>query len=174
MRSPHFASPLRSLVSLSALALALSSCGGGSHALPANSPADTTQSAAVASATFTFIIPNAAASATASKRSPQWINAATQSIRIILTDAKTHGTATDIFANVPAALKTAQNTNVANTTGNPNTAGQCGTDPGNAQNIKCTATVQMPVGDDTFLVTSWDATNGTGNEISAQQPVLFV
>jgi hypothetical protein len=154
--------------------LALSSCGGGSHALPANSAPETVQSIAAAPATFTFIIPNGTASATASKRSAQWINAATQSIRVTLTDAKTHGTATDIFANVPAALKAAQNTNVANTTGNPNTAGQCGTDPSNAQNIKCTATVQMPVGDDTFLVTSWDGPNGTGNEISAQQPMLFV
>ena len=143
---------------------ALSACGGGSHSgIPA---LNGTPGSPVASApaTFTFTFPKSTSSA--GKRSPKYLSSATKSVTLQVTDTKNHGDHSDIYANVPTALKAVQIANFANLTGNPNVAGQCGTDPNNAGNYKCTATFQVPIGDDTMTLTSWDATGGTGNKLS--------
>lgn len=156
-------------------AFALSACGGGSHgSLPPGTPggSGTAPSApgapvGTASATFTFTFPKSTSSAPG-KRAPKYVSSATKSVTLQVTDTKNHGNGADIYATVPAALKAVQIVNFANLTGNPNTAGQCGTDPGNAGNYKCTAVYQVPIGDNTMTITSWDANGGTGNKLSQQ------
>ncbi len=74
----------------------------------------------------------------------------------------------------PAALKAVQSQNFSNLSGNPNTPGECGTDPSNAGNYKCTATFQMPIGIDTTTIASWDANGATGNVLSKQMASLTV
>ena len=148
---------------------ALSACGGGSHSsIPALGGSGSAPGAPVASApaTFTFTFPKSTSSA--GQRSPKYLSSATKSVTLQVTDTKNHGDHSDIYANVPAALKAVQVANFANLTGNPSTPGQCGTDPSNAGNYKCTATFQVPIGDDTMTLTSWDANGGTGNKLSQQ------
>src|ERR1700752_1331919 len=151
-------------------AFVLSACGGGSHgSLPPSqaspSPGTPAPGGPVTSApaTFVFSFPK---NASAAARKPQYLSSATASISLTVTDVKVHGTSTDIFASVPASLKAQQNANFANTTGNPNTPGQCGTDPSNAGNIKCTTTFQLPIGDVTATISSWTASNGGGSLLS--------
>lgn len=156
--------------------VALSACGGGSHSsIPAlNGSTGTAPGTPVGSApaTFTFTFPKSTASA--GRRSPKYLSSATKSVTLHVTDTKNHGDHSDIYANVPSALKAVQIANFANLTGNPNTPGQCGTDPSNAGNYKCTATFQVPIGDDTMTLTSWDATGGTGNALSQQISTQWV
>jgi hypothetical protein len=164
---------LRSRCALAFCALAtfvLSACGGGSHAsLPPTQPTGSPGAAAPggpvssAQATFVFTFPK---NTSAAARKPQYLSSATASISLTVTDVKVHGTSTDIFANVPASLKSAQYANFTNTTGNPNTPGQCGTDPSNAGNVQCAVVFQLPIGDVTATISSWSATNGGGSLLS--------
>jgi hypothetical protein len=168
---------IRSLSSLAyvlAGTVVLSACGGGgshgtlpatpSQALTPGTPVDS------ASATFVFTFPKDSSSSnarkTASLRSPKYLSSATKSISLQVTDTKNSSSNADIYTNVPAALKTVQTANFANLTGNGSIAGQCGTDPSNAGNYKCTAKFQLPVGINTLTLASWDANGGTGNKLS--------
>ncbi|HTJ25099.1 MAG TPA: hypothetical protein VMA36_02945 [Candidatus Limnocylindria bacterium] len=167
---------LNTLAYVLAAGLALTACGGGgSHGtIPAASTGATSPGGGAtvqsASGTFTFSIPKPTSSSTA--RKPQYISSATKSVSLTVTDTKNHQTGTDIYANVPASLKAMQVANFANLTGNPTTPGQCGTDPSNTGNYKCTAVFQLPVGDNTVTITSWDTTGGTGNKLSQQIATL--
>jgi hypothetical protein len=152
----------------------LAGCGGGSHggsvpsAPSVAGPGAGVTSANSAAATFVFTFPKPTGTSASARRSPAYLSSATKSVSLQVTDTKNSGSSADIFANVPAALKLVQVANFANLTGNPNLPGQCGTDPSNTGNYKCTAVFQLPIGIDTATVTSWDANGGTGNVLSQQ------
>jgi hypothetical protein len=180
------ASKLRaSLAALAVSASFLVSCGHGSSGsgpvIPGGSGGSggtVPQSVGSATATFSFSFPkptSSTARAAKGTRAPKYLSSATKSISLQVTDTKSAAAGNaDIYANVPAALKAVQSVNFANLTGNPNTVGQCGTDPSNPGNYKCTAAFQMPIGIDTTAITSWDANGGTGNTLSAQVASLTV
>ncbi|MBV8643408.1 MAG: hypothetical protein JO225_05775, partial [Candidatus Eremiobacteraeota bacterium] len=150
----------------------MTACNGGGAAAPRLPGTGTGggQTVQSASATFTFTFPKDTGSA--KTRRPKYISSATKSISLQVTDTKNHGNGTDIYANVPAALKAVQFVNFANLTGNPNIPGQCGSDPSNAGNFKCTALFLLPVGDDTITMKSWDANGATGNILSENQTTV--
>lgn len=162
---------IRGLALVAATAM-LYACGGGSHSggiVPTvgggsgGDPSDTTP----VTATFSFTIVKDASGSESQVR-PAYVSLATKSIALQVTDTKNTGDNSDIFANVPAALKAVQTVDFANLTGNPNTPGQCGTDPGNPGNYKCTATYQLPVGTNTVAISSYSANGGTGTKLSGQ------
>jgi hypothetical protein len=171
-------SKLRFAALLASLAI-VAGCGHGgttaaSSPLPPTGGNGGTGTSSVGSvtATFTFSFPkppSSAARKSLGTRAPKYLSSATKSVTLQVTDTKSAAAGNaDIYANVPAALKAVQSVNFANLTGNPNTVGQCGTDPSNAGNYKCTAAFQMPIGIDTTAIKSWDANGGTGNVLSAQ------
>lgn len=177
VRTYHMSSRIStSIVAAGLAASLLAGCGHGSSGsqpvVPTSGGGSGTQSVASAPATFSFTFPNPTTTstgrATQGTRAPKYLSSATKSISVQVTDTKNAGSSTDIFANVPTALKAVQTVNFANLTGNPNTAGQCGNDPNNAGNIKCTAIFPMPIGIDTTTIASWDANGGTGNKLSQQ------
>lgn len=147
-------------ISLTAL-LALAGCGGGgSHAGPPAAPLAAKDAASqTAPVTFTFIIPKTdasskARSAQAGGRQARWITAATQAITVSLTavgDPVTHNPVTP-----PGGLPQTTTFTVSATNQNPNTPGQCGTDPTNANNIQCTEQVSLPVGFDSLTISTFD------------------
>jgi hypothetical protein len=148
----------------------LTSCSPGAHtAVPgvigAAGGGGTIQSAGVTFA-FSFPKPTGIAKRATGGRTPAYLSSSTKSVTVQVTDTKNAGTNADIYANVPAALKVVQSANFANLTGNPNIAGQCGSDPSNAGNYKCLAKYQMPIGINTVTIASWDTNGGTGNKLS--------
>ena len=166
---------VRRIIAAGVLGICLSSCGGRGATVPAthgSSPGtpDSPQSATVV---FQFSYPKPGTSAS-NRRSPRYMSSATKSVSIQTTDVKIHGTGTDITSTEPAYLLADQTFNFANLTGNPNTAGQCGTDPSNAGNYKCTVNAYVPIGDATIAIKSWDANGGTGNVLSEQTPTEWV
>ena len=166
---------LRNCAALVCAAL-LAGCGGGRHDA-GTLPSASGQSASgayqgAAPATFVFSFPKQTSSST--KRAPKYLSSATASLSLQVTDTKNHGDASDIYANVPAALKVVQYFNPANLTGNGTTPGQCGTDPSNAGNYQCTAVFQVPVGDDTVTIASWSGSSGGGNLLSQQITTVWV
>ncbi|HEV2739056.1 MAG TPA: kelch repeat-containing protein [Candidatus Elarobacter sp.] len=170
-------------------AVLLAGCGGGggsTHAAPpvAQVPADAAP-AGTAPVTLTFIVSRgpsakqraaqAAARATRTGRQPQYITAATAAIKVTLTAVANPTT----HAAVTPAGGLPQNTTlqVTSTAQNPNTPGQCGPDPANAGNIKCTETINLPLGDDSLTIATYDGFSGgnaTGNIISQQRAVASV
>jgi hypothetical protein len=175
-------SKLRFAALLASLAI-VAGCGHGG-ATTASSPLPPTggnggtgtSSVGSVTATFAFSFPKPTSSAARKSlgtRAPKYLSSATKSISLQVTDTKSAAAGNaDIYANVPAALKAVQTVNFANLTGDPNTVGQCGTDPSNAGNYKCTAAFQMPIGIDATAIKSWDANGGTGNVLSAQVATL--
>ncbi|HEX3464446.1 MAG TPA: hypothetical protein VHS78_10405 [Candidatus Elarobacter sp.] len=171
---------MRSVSSL-ALVLAgtvvLSACGGGgSHGtLPAAGQQALVPGTPVGSttSTFTFTFPKPTTSsksrATASTRKPQYLSSATASITLVVTDTKNAGSNSDIYANVPSALKAVQYFNPANLTDGA-TLGHCGTDPSNAGNYKCIASFQMPIGIDSVTITSWDQSESSCTKNTSPSP----
>ena len=152
--------------------LALAGCSGGaggSHGVPLpNVPATAVP---LAPATFAFIIPR---KSSVSKRAPRYITAATQSIALQVTSVKKPGTNVDETATLPPGATAPQIANVGNTSGDPNVPGQCGSDPANAQNVKCTEVFQLPVGDTSVTIATFDGPQASGNRISQQRTVLAV
>ncbi len=164
-------------------AVFLAGCGGGGGSTHAARPAPQVPTnaapAGTAPVTLTFIIPKgpsakqrAAQSAT---RRPQYITAATAAIKVTLTavaNPTTHAAVTP--AGGLPQITTLQ---VTSTAQNPNTPGQCGADPSNAGNIKCTETINLPLGDDSLTMATYDGFSGgnaTGNVISQQRAVASV
>jgi hypothetical protein len=165
---------IRSLSSLAyvlAGTVVLSACGGGgSHGtLPATPSQALTPGTPVGSApaTFTFTFPKNTPSSHG--RKPQYLSSATASITLVVTDTKNAGDNSDIYANVPAALKVVQYFNPANLTDGVS-PGHCGTDPGNAGNYKCIATFLMPIGKDTTTITSWDQSESSCTKNASPAP----
>lgn len=160
-------------LALVAAAALLTACGGGSHSgsvLPTvgggAGPGGDQPFGTPVTATFAFTIKGATGAASSVR--PAYVSLATKSITLQVTDTKNTGDNSDIYANVPAALKAVQPVDFANLTGDPNTPGQCGPDPSNAGNYKCTATFQLPVGTNTVAISSWSANGGTGTKLSGQ------
>ena len=171
-------------------AVLLAGCGGGggsTHAAPAAPQAPTnTAPAATAPVTLTFIIPkgpsakqraaqSARRAAQTTGRNPHYITAATAAIKVTLTavaNPTTHAAVT------PAGgLPQTTTFQVTSTAQNPSTPGQCGPDPANAGNIKCTETINLPLGDDSLTIATYDGFSGgnaTGNIISQQRAVASV
>jgi len=149
----------------------LTACGGGSHSgvVPSlgNGPGGGGPGAGTpVTARFAFTIKGATGAA--SQVRPAYVSLATKSISLVVTDTKNAADNSDIYANVPAALKDLQIVDFANLTGDPNTPGQCGPDPSNPGNFKCTATFQLPVGINTVTIVDWSATDATGSKLSQQ------
>lgn len=144
---------LRGMGLLAAVLLGLADCGGGSHsAVPAPPGGPTTSSYQYAPATFIIGVPKQAAS-TSDKRSPRYISAATQSIKVNVTTV-----------NGSPATTTPSITNVTS----------CPTDPGNTGNFKCTVSASLPLGADTLSIGTYDQTNAGGNLISQQFTTVTV
>lgn len=168
---------IRRLSTLAVIALVAGCAGGHGTTLPTTHGSGSGSGAgsgdgAAASAVFSFSFPKPTTAA--AKRAPRYLSSATKSITIQATDVKIHGTGTDIYSTEPSYLIALNTTNFANLTGNPNTPGQCGTDPVNAGNYKCTVDEQMPIGDTTIRIISYDANGGTGNVLSEQSAVEWV
>jgi hypothetical protein len=163
-------------------AVLLAGCGGGGGSTHATPPVgSTTQTAppGTAPVTLTFIVPKAPSgkrrAAQSTARQPRYITAATAAIKVTLTavaNPTTHAAVTP-----PGGLPQNSTFQVTSTSQNPNTPGQCGTDPANANNIKCTETIDLPLGDDSLTIAAYDgfsAGNATGNVISQQRAVASV
>jgi len=136
-------------------------------------------SSATAPVTLTFIIPKGPSAkqraAQTLGRQPKYITAATAAIKVTLT-AVSHPT-THAAVTPPGGLPQTTTFGITSTSQNPNTPGQCGTDPANAANIKCTETVDLPLGDDSLTIAAYDGFSGgaaTGNVISQQRAVASV
>jgi N-acetylneuraminic acid mutarotase len=129
--------------------------------------------------TLTFIIPKGPSAkqraAQVAARRPRYITAATAAIKVTLTavaNPTTHAAVTP-----PGGLPQVTTFPVTSTAQNPNTPGQCGPDPANAANIKCTETIDLPLGDDTLTIAAYDAYSAGqagGNVISQQNAVASV
>ncbi len=163
-------------------AVLLAGCGGGggsTHATPAGPPFNAGNApAGTAPVTLTFIIPKAPSAkqrAAQSVRGPKYITAATAAIKVTLTavaNPTTHAAVTP-----PGGLPQSTTFPVTSTSQNPNTPGQCGPDPANAGNVKCTETINLPLGDDTLTIATYDGYSGgnaTGNIISQQRAIASV
>jgi N-acetylneuraminic acid mutarotase len=129
--------------------------------------------------TLTFIVPKAPSgklrAAQSTARQPKYITAATAAIKVTLTAVANPSTNAPI---TPAGgLPQSTTFQVTSTAQNPNTPGQCGTDPANAANIKCTETIDLPLGNDSLTIAAYDgysSGNATGNVISQQRAVAAV
>lgn len=163
-------------------AVLLAGCGGGggsTHATPPVGATGQTAPPATAPVTFTFIVPKAASAklraAQSTARQPRYITAATAAIKVTLTAVANPSTNAAI---TPAGgLPQSTTFQVTSTAQNPATPGQCGTDPANANNIKCTETIDLPLGNDSLTIAAYDgfsAGNATGNVISQQRAVAAV
>jgi N-acetylneuraminic acid mutarotase len=163
-------------------AVLLAGCGGGGGSkatLPGVPGTLAPASAATAPVTLTFIIPKGTSAkqraAQSAARRPNYITAATAAIKVTLT-AVSHPT-THAAVTPPGGLPQTTTFGITSTTQNPNTPGQCGPDPGNAANIKCTETIDLPLGDDSLTIAAYDGFaggNATGNIISQQRAVASV
>jgi streptogramin lyase/predicted small lipoprotein YifL len=123
----------------------LAACGGGGgHAVPpaAFAPAaSATQSAksAAGSVTLRITIPGTTTAAQL-RRAPAYVSPSTQSMAV--------------------AVNGGSPTNINLTTGSPNCV--------SASTLTCSATIAAPVGNDTFVVTLYDATGGTGHALATK------
>ena len=153
--------------------LALAGCGGGGSqgAAQGPTPPQGPALAQTAPATFAFVMSK---KSSASKRSPAYLTTAAQSIALQVTGLKKAGTNVDLTSTLSPAMTAPQTVDVNNTSGNPNLAGQCGTDPANAQNVRCTEIFQLPVGDTSVRIEAFDGVRGTGNRLAAQGLTLTV
>jgi N-acetylneuraminic acid mutarotase len=160
-------------------AVLLAGCGGGGGTTHATPPVGTGASSGTAPVTFTFIVPKGTSAkqraAQSPTRQPKYITAATAAIKVTLTAVANPSTSAPI---TPAGgLPQSTTFQVTSTAQNPNTPGQCGTDPTNANNIKCTETIDLPLGNDSLTIAAYDgysAGNATGNVISQQRAVSAV
>jgi N-acetylneuraminic acid mutarotase len=163
-------------------AVLLAGCGGGggsTHVTPPVGSAAQTAPGATAPVTLTFIVPKGPIgklrAAQSAARQPRYITSATAAIKVTLTAVANPST----NAPVTPAGGLPQNTTfqVTSTAQNPNSPGQCGPDPANAANIKCTETIDLPLGNDSLTIAAYDgysAGNATGNIISQQRAVAAV
>jgi DNA-binding beta-propeller fold protein YncE len=139
------------VAALSITAAALSACGGGGHggAIPAK-PSGSAQVATTARLLIT--VPNAVS--TASTRQAAYVSASTKSVTI---DAKPHGSPTSV-AGFPKLSNLA-----------PTSPG-CSAVAGGTQ---CILPILLLPGNFDITVTTFDATGGAGNSLSAAQTVPF-
>jgi len=171
--------PAAAFLTASVLLAACSGGGGSTHATPPVGSATQTSPPGTAPVTLTFIVPKAPSAkrraAQTAARQPLYITAATAAIKVTLTAVANPSTNAPI---TPAGgLPQSTTFQVTSTAQNPNTPGQCGTDPNNAANIKCTETIDLPLGNDSLTIAAYDGYSGgnaTGNIISQQRAVAAV
>jgi len=132
------------LVASAAVFVGCSGGGGSGSSVPTTGGNVPSQTQATGRATFSLTIP-AATSASASNRNPQYISSNTQSMSV----AVGTGTATP-GAPVVSNL----------------TPGSPGCTAGAAGGTTCTVTIAAPIGSDTFVVTLYSGTNGSGSILS--------
>ena len=171
---------LRPAVAFLTAAVLLAACGGGgsSQATPRGSVAQTA-APTTAPVTLTFIIPKAPSgklrAAQTTARQPKYITSATAAIKVTLTAVANPSTNAPITP--PGGLPQTTTFQVTSTSQSPTTPGQCGADPANAGNIKCTETIDLPLGNDSLTIATYDgysAGSATGNVISQQRAVAAV
>jgi hypothetical protein len=148
--------------------------------MPPSTPVSPSQPpAGTAPVTLTFIVPRGPSArsraAQSPGRQPKYITAATAAIQVTLTGV------TDPNTNAPitpaGGLPQTTTLQVTSTSQNPNAPGQCGPDPANAGNIKCTEVINLPLGNDSLTIATYDGYSGgnaTGNVISQQRAVASV
>jgi hypothetical protein len=156
------------VLSIAASALLLTACSGGSSApsSPVKSvvptPQPTQNARLAASATFTIVVP-ASAKAGASRR-PDYISAATKSIEL---------SSSELVPAGPVVL------NVTNTGSGPgagsgaNTSGSCIGTPTTGP-FTCTLKVNLAIGADTVMLSTFDAAGAAGNLLSQQSANVSV
>jgi hypothetical protein len=134
--------------------LAFSACsGGGSRSNTVPQPAPTSTVSGSGSSSYTGVLANVTFSVripgtttSGNVRRPSYVSSATKSIKVVMSSPPT-GFTTPIF----------------NTGTLPNAA--C---PASGSDFVCTFTIGIPPGSDTLTFSLYDATNGTGNILSAQ------
>ena len=172
----------RAAILLTAAVLLTGCAGGGGSthaALPAAQAPVNTPPVGTAPVRLTFIVPKGPnakqRAAQTTGRTPKYVTAATAAIAVTLTavaNPTTHAAITP-----PGGLPQTTTLHVTSTAQNPNTPGQCGPDPANAGNIRCTETIDLPLGDDALTIAAYDGFSGgnaTGNIISQQRAVAPV
>ncbi len=171
----------RPAAALLTVAVLLAGCGGGggsSHAAPPTLPVTGAHPPGTAPVTLTFIVPknsSAKQRKPQSARQPKYITAATAAIQVTLTAV--NNPSTNAPVSPPGGLPQTTTLQVTSTSQNPNTPGQCGPDPANAGNVKCTETIDLPLGNDSLTISTYDGFSGgnaTGNVISQQRAVAAV
>lgn len=128
------------LFAAAALTLLLAACGGGGGGGTASVPtvhATQTPAANGPTAPVSLKINTGTVTPSSTARKPQYVSAATASVGITLQGQSTPLTTVNITQASP----------------------QC-------SNGVCTVTFNAPVGNDTFVVTTFDGQNGTGNQLS--------
>ncbi len=169
----------RPAVAFLTAAVFLVACGGGGGSSHATPPTGSSGAPGTAPVTLTFIVPRAPSAklraAQSGTRQPKYITAATAAIKVTLTAVANPTTSAPITP--PGGLPQSTTFQVTSTSQNPNTPGQCGPDPSNAANIKCTETIDLPLGNDTLTIAAYDGYSGgnaSGNVISQQRAVATV
>jgi hypothetical protein len=147
-----FNGTLRGVLSAGLTACLLAACGGGGGGggvSPAGSgggngiaaPAATaTPAASAGTLSITIVVP-ANTTTSATTRTPKYVSPSTQSVSISLSGGTTPLAVANLSASTPGCTAV--------------TAG-----------LSCTLTATAPAGNDTFVVTAYDGTNGTGNRLS--------
>lgn len=167
-----------SLLSLACASSLLAGCSGNSPAtlVPGSSRADLAARASVPQihgktalpqtkkTIFRFVVKR---SAPHGGRQPRYVSAATKSFTAQVTEVE-DSNGDNITPSPAPALVTVNVTNTG-TPGSP-----CVADNVNPGNYVCTIAIQLYVGNDTLHIRAYDATGGTGNVLSSQNPVLSV
>jgi len=134
-------------LALATTGLVLAACGGGGSTMPLSRAPN---SVGMASVTIRIDAPNTTSSAaSAAKRRPAYLSAATQSITI----------------SVNGGTPVAQNLT--------SSGGNCSTPSFGATPV-CTLVSSAPVGSDAFTFVTYDAANGTGNVLSRNTVVQAI
>jgi len=139
-------------IAVAGAAFLLAACGGGGGGsqgpAPIPAPVSATPApqlpAASGKVAFTVVVPGSSSASTA--RAPRYVSPSTASLTVSLQNTA---------PTQPTLLAT-----VNLTPGSPN----CTTF---AAGLSCTVTAGAPVGTDTLIVTTWDALNGTGHQLSS-------
>lgn len=137
---------IASLASLAGALLVLPACGGGGGGSTSAVPAATATAAAqgtlgpMGAVAFSLTVPSAGSGAS-SARAPKFVSPSTASMVVSLQNAATPLATIDLSPTSPG----------------------CASVPGGTQ---CTTTAPAPVGNDTFVVTTYDGAGGSGHLLS--------
>jgi hypothetical protein len=141
---------LRSLAMLTATAM-LAACGGGGSGSSSGSGGTVPVTYQSASVTVAITVPHRTPAIRG--RKPHYISTKTKSIVFALT--KVNGSAPPSGFNSTLTVDTTPG------------SGNCGQDSGSTGGLVCHGTMTAPVATDSFTVTAYDATGGSGNILSS-------
>jgi len=139
-----------------AAALTLTACGGGggggTTSVPAAHPTSAAPTAPTGPTTpVSFRIDGGSSSTSSNARTPKFISPSTQSATISL-----------VVGGTPTLLSTVNLT--------PGSTG-CVTD---SSGLVCTVTINAPIGQDTFIINTYDQTNGNGHLLSTATDIATI